>query len=291
MSQPTPSRGPGHGEAALRKANTSSAKNTTAVRPTPNPRPDPGQTTAATLTTDLGRQIRNEVKEFKAGRAPWASLDQLRRRADALRPNHIADPAVERTLRAESARIKQQGRSLGDDTGWDAVKLLKSSILDAQAGRIGHPQLTRAFLLVKTSRERHQNHWGLGVRENAKELEDAARTKALQLLSERDERVARKLTDAQRTWRRSASPADLNELLKQRDAASTSNRPSEAFRSSSPILNRGGSLNRAESSSLRRSICTEAGLMVRDEAPYACALGAQPLREPSPASGRGRVLH
>jgi hypothetical protein len=214
------------GKTSGAKGNTASAKNTPAVRPTPNPRPGPVPTgpvtvpTAATLAADLAKQIRNEVKEFRAGQTSWSSLDRLRRQAAALKPNQIADPALNSTLRAASEQIEQQGRSLGDNDGGDAVKLLKSSILDAQAGRIGHPELTRTLELVKTSRERHQNHWEPGAIANVVQLEEAARTKTLPLLSGRDERVARELTEAQRTWQRSASQADLNALLKKRDAAS-----------------------------------------------------------------------
>ena len=91
----------------------------------------------AAAARDLATRIGRDIEGFKAGRVPWRSMQTLQRQADALATRGVDDPAVERMLREQSQRIAQQGRSLGDDGGWDAVELVKSSIRDAQAGQIG----------------------------------------------------------------------------------------------------------------------------------------------------------
>ena len=89
----------------------------------------PAQTgeVAAAPARELSAQIGREIEAFKAGKVPWKTLDTLRRQADAITTRGVGDPAAQRALKAQAARIPQQGRSLGDDTGWDAVALVKTS--------------------------------------------------------------------------------------------------------------------------------------------------------------------
>ncbi|MFZ4761119.1 MAG: hypothetical protein ACOYLX_23375, partial [Burkholderiaceae bacterium] len=181
----------------------------------------PAQTgeVAAAPARELAAQIGREIEAFKAGKVSWKTLDTLRRLADEITTRGVVDPAAERALEAQAARIPQQGRSLGDDTGWDAVELVKTSIREAQWGRIGAPDLTRALDLAQTAHDRHAPHWAPGARINFAELEQAARSGTLPLLAGRDKRVADGLRDAQQAWQRSASPAALNMLLQRRAEA------------------------------------------------------------------------
>ena len=170
--------------------------------------------------TELSAQIRRAIDGFQSGRTGWKALEALGRQAASMASKGLGDTAAGRALRAEAARIPQLQRSLGDDTGWDAVLLLKSSIRGAQEGRVGHPELARTLELVRGLQERRGHHWEPGARTNLAQLEHAARNRTLPLLTSRDERTTRALHDAQGAWQRSGSSADHQTLLTRRTEAS-----------------------------------------------------------------------
>lgn len=170
--------------------------------------------------TELAARIRREIEGFKAGRVPWKTLDTLGKQVQAMAAKGLQDPAVGRALRTEAGRIPQLQRSLGDDNGWDAVTLLKSSIRGAQEGRIGHAELQRTMALTRGVQERRGHHWDPGARTHLAQLEQVARNRTLPLLSGRDEQTTRVLRDAQQTWQRSGTPAARDALLKGRAEAS-----------------------------------------------------------------------
>lgn len=202
--------------------------------------PSPGVLVAqAPLTDDLGNevgagsqvadhaqrlthQILAAIDHFRAGKLSWRELQSLRQRAQELLPRVPEETAAD-GLRRAVARIDAQGRTAGDDTGWDVVEVLKShrdqalSMAQRNQGDITHGELRRARDWARQVMTARQGHWEAGARVNAGQLLRDIETKYLPALENLEVRQISALEQARRSFVQAPTPEGRQLLQQWRD--------------------------------------------------------------------------
>jgi hypothetical protein len=172
----------------------------------------------------LTHQIWAAIEQFRAGKLSWRDLQSLRQRAqELLLPSRVPDKTAADGLIRAVARIDAQGRTAGDDTGWDVVNVLKShrdqalSMAQRNQGDITHGDLRRARDWARQVMTARQGHWEAGARVNAGQLLTDIETKYLPDLAALEVRQISALNQARSSFLQAPTPQSRQVLQQWRD--------------------------------------------------------------------------
>jgi hypothetical protein len=166
----------------------------------------------------LAKEIHAEVDGFRAGRVAFSELQQLKQQGQALLRSGVADPESAASLQRALARIDAQGRSLGDDGGWDVVQMLKDNRALAQQGKLTHAELNAAFHLSEQVQGKHGGHWAAGAGQNVDALQQDLRTRYLPEAQKRERQEIEALEQARQRYEAQPTAQNRQVLQQRRDA-------------------------------------------------------------------------
>jgi Fic family protein/SAM-dependent methyltransferase len=176
---------------------------------------DPTLNVAKSFVTS--EDVNAAIDRFRAGKASFGELEDLKKRGEVVLKQGVLDQQSAASLRSALQRINDQGRELGDDTGWDVVNLMKGKINAAEEGKLGYKELQSAIALAEKTRTKHSGHWAQGADANLSQLLDAARTKTLPLISKRDVRLVDELEKARDRYISDKTPSNLAAFQERRN--------------------------------------------------------------------------
>jgi hypothetical protein len=163
----------------------------------------------------LAHEISEAVDQFRAGKLSWRELAKLKEQAQQLWAQLPDSQAV--TLRQAVARIDAQGRTPGDDTGWDVVEVLKTHRDGAAKGNISHGELRRAVAFARQVLRARQGNWVQGARENARQLIKDIDSKYLPALASLEVRQISAMEQTRRAFVQAPSQEGRQALQQWRD--------------------------------------------------------------------------
>lgn len=163
----------------------------------------------------LAHEISKAVDQFRAGKLSWRELARLKEQAQQLWAQLPDSQAV--TLRQAVARIDAQGRTPGDDTGWDVVEVLKAHRDGAAKGNISHGELRRAVAFARQVLRARQGNWVQGARENARQLIKDIDSKYLPALESLEVRQISAMEQTRRAFVQAPSQEGRQALQQWRD--------------------------------------------------------------------------
>jgi hypothetical protein len=171
------------------------------------------------MAVDRGQRLAHEIWEavdqFRAGKLSWRELARLKEQAQQLWAQLPDSQAV--TLRQAVARIDAQGRTPGDDTGWDVVEVLKAHRNRAAKDNISHGELRRAYAFAQQAMTARQGHWVPGARENARQLIKDIDSKYLPALENLEVRQISAMEQTRRAFVQTPSHESRQALQQWRD--------------------------------------------------------------------------
>ena len=179
---------------------------------------------AANTAMSLAREIETAVEQFRGGKLPlgWGELQKLKQRAQDL-VSRTPDQTAADALRRAVARIDVMDGSLGGDTGWDVVEVLKDhrdraqQLLGRNQGDITHGELLRALNLARRVMKEHQAHWDKSAVSNAGGLLKDIGTKYLPALEKLEGLQISAMEQARRSFLQAPTPQARQVLQQWRD--------------------------------------------------------------------------
>jgi hypothetical protein len=165
----------------------------------------------------LAKEIHAEVDGFRAGRVAFGELQQLKQQGQALLQSGVADPESAASLQRALARIDAQGRSLGDDGGWDVVQMLKDNRALAQQGKLTYAELNAALNLSEQVQGKHGGHWATGAGQNVDALQQDLRTRYLPEVQRRERQEIESLEQARQRYEAQPTAQNRQVLQQRRD--------------------------------------------------------------------------
>jgi hypothetical protein len=177
----------------------------------------PGQVRTQSAT-QLAKEMHEQVDKFRDGQVGFSELQQLKQSGQALLRSGVTDPEAAAALQRALARIDAQGRSLGDDAGWDVVQMLKDNRALAQQGKLTYAQLSAAVNLSEQVQGKHGGHWAAGAGQNVDAMQQDLRTRYLPEVQRRERKEIEALEQARQRYEAQPTAPNRHTLQQRRDA-------------------------------------------------------------------------